>query len=922
MTCTRAMAPIICLAMLAFQSFGGNIYYVDAANGNDAWDGTSSAIPLEGGAGPKRTLTAAMSIVGLESGDTVYAAEGTYDDGSMDGYRVSVPEGVKLVASGSRDGTVIAGECAQGVATSSSPWGCGTGALRCVRLGANSLLHGFTVSGGRAESFDNSSSSTATVGGISGAGSSSLVVCCRITDCVAGNDAGVCDANVIRCEFGNGRAAGKSIYLVRGTAYNCYFDNFAGGLTENINDDRYGVMNSTLRNCKGTCGIRGGYLYNCHMAGLNVDTGNWRSYHYNLGDGSTDNDGSARVSSGSLSVDEEFKRPSKTNTYLVDKGVYAYYTNGATAVELEYLDKDFAGGQRVYGPAIDIGCGEYDKRGDFADALYGSNPGRLSVVEASPLVVPDGSALTIPEGGSLTLRWNDAPILGVDFGYSIMATVSGSATLSFYLNDSQTPLAVYSSGDGTITNMYSASGTNTLRIVASGAGTASVFSPIATDFWYVDAVNGSNSYDARAAEFVSGTKGPVKTLFKVVDKIDSARGSRPLMTEIVYAAPGVYNEGEYGAHRVRVMRGIKLIASGSREETVIEGRAADSGADLIALRCCYMDDGAMVSGFTLRNGHADNSNGGAVLAANNTSCIAYNCVITNNTAGNWGGGMYSGMAIGCLIGDNTSATRAVNAMQSNLYNCLLFPGNAAGTGVYSCYQCNLNACTVLADDSIEGSTTCTFRNSYNESEYANGTYYYSATTIKQSSTVLGEGAFLTTAEEMSMDPVSHAPRKGSKGINAGSYVQYTNGVSGAVLRLLEKDYAGKQRVYDGEMDIGCVEYDARGDMGRNLDRRTVEVTEASPWATVGEDCVVLSDGDWICLNWTFNNDSSVDICPTLAGGGALSLTFDGADVPLVDGAFRINATAGVHDLRFEYSGAGSATLTRFPGSDGFIMIVR
>jgi len=175
---------------------------------------------------------------------------------------------------------------------------------------------------------------------------------------------------------------------------------------------------------------------------------------------------------------------------------------------------------------------------------------------------------------------------------------------------------------------------------------------------------------------------------------------------------------------------------------------------------------------------------------------------------------------------------------------------------------------------------------------------------------------------MSMDPVSHAPRKGSKGINAGSYVQYTNGVSGAVLRLLEKDYAGKQRVYDGEMDIGCVEYDARGDMGRNLDRRTVEVTEASPWATVGEDCVVLSDGDWICLNWTFNNDSSVDICPTQAGGGVLSLTFDGADVPLVAGAFRINATAGVHDLRFEYSGAGSATLTRFPRSDGFIMIVR
>ena len=89
----------ICALVAATTAFGTD-YYVDAIHGNDAWDGTTDAIPtgeaLEADPvhGPRRSLVSAMSLTKVNNGDVVYAAPGTYDVGCDDPFRVRIPEGV------------------------------------------------------------------------------------------------------------------------------------------------------------------------------------------------------------------------------------------------------------------------------------------------------------------------------------------------------------------------------------------------------------------------------------------------------------------------------------------------------------------------------------------------------------------------------------------------------------------------------------------------------------------------------------------------------------------------------------------------------------------------------------------------------------------------------------------------------------
>ena len=66
------------LVLAAATAAYGVDYYVDANNGNDAWDGTTAAIPdqatVEAGgtiAGPRKTLHAMMSDTRVVAGDAV-----------------------------------------------------------------------------------------------------------------------------------------------------------------------------------------------------------------------------------------------------------------------------------------------------------------------------------------------------------------------------------------------------------------------------------------------------------------------------------------------------------------------------------------------------------------------------------------------------------------------------------------------------------------------------------------------------------------------------------------------------------------------------------------------------------------------------------------------------------------------------------
>ena len=64
-------AVLLAVAVAATAQLSATNYYVDAENGNDAWNG-SSATRGEGDVGPKQSLAEVMAISGIKSGDIVY----------------------------------------------------------------------------------------------------------------------------------------------------------------------------------------------------------------------------------------------------------------------------------------------------------------------------------------------------------------------------------------------------------------------------------------------------------------------------------------------------------------------------------------------------------------------------------------------------------------------------------------------------------------------------------------------------------------------------------------------------------------------------------------------------------------------------------------------------------------------------------
>ena len=132
------------MAMTAATAAYGTDYYVDANYGDDGWDGTTATIPTaeqietltqagESIPGPRKTLHAMMSDSRVTVGDTVWAAEGDYNEGGVVNgtavtvNRVQVKAGVTLCASGSRDATFITGS-----GGSYNDGAYSNGAARCV----------------------------------------------------------------------------------------------------------------------------------------------------------------------------------------------------------------------------------------------------------------------------------------------------------------------------------------------------------------------------------------------------------------------------------------------------------------------------------------------------------------------------------------------------------------------------------------------------------------------------------------------------------------------------------------------------------------------------------------------------------------------------------------------------------------------
>lgn len=195
---------------------------------------------------------------------------------------------------------------------------------------------------------------------------------------------------------------------------------------------------------------------------------------------------------------------------------------------------------------------------------------------------------------------------------------------------------------------------------------------------------------------------------QIQDALNAADpGDIILVTNGVYATGGsvVTAAGDI-TNRVALNNAVAVLSVNGYAATMIEGQwdpVSIDGAN--AVRCAWLTNGAVLSGFTLANGGSCGNEGvlslsmrcggGALLS---TNAVIDNCVFTNNTAYDDGAGVAFGTVNNSFMTGNTAG---------------FFGG--AGDGGGGAYEAVLNNCTILNNNTLRensggGVQACTVNN--------------------------------------------------------------------------------------------------------------------------------------------------------------------------------------------------------------------
>ncbi len=282
-----------------------------------------------------------------------------------------------------------------------------------------------------------------------------------------------------------------------------------------------------------------------------------------------------------------------------------------------------------------------------------------------------------------------------------------------------------------------------------------------------------------------------------------------LVTNGVYALSGLLIEGTLGS-RVAINKEITVKSVTGPEETIIKGFGDINGGD--ARRCAYVGTNAVLSGFTLREGHtrtsgivSDQQGGGAWCEDGG---VVSNCIITANSAYSAGGGVYKGTISRCTISSN-SADFGGGVYFGTLDNCLLF-GNSANDDGGGGYRGTYYNCTISSNSAANiagGLYSPTVYNSiiWNNTalddaymNWANGDFYYCCTypmPTSGSDNIITDPEFGTRgAKAFQPSPFSDCIDGGDNGLSKGLYDRI------GMPRILDSDDDGSVIV-----DIGCYE---------------------------------------------------------------------------------------------------------------------
>jgi len=269
---------------------------------------------------------------------------------------------------------------------------------------------------------------------------------------------------------------------------------------------------------------------------------------------------------------------------------------------------------------------------------------------------------------------------------------------------------VWQWGDGTKTTQdfltshaYARPGTYEVRLTAantSGSVSCTTRVHVATATTRYVAVGGGH-----VAPFTSWANAATS----IQAAVDAAwAGDTVLVSNGVYATGG---RAVYGAmtNRVAITKPVTVRSVNGSAVTVIRGARHHPGAENgdSAVRCAYLADRAVLSGFTLTNGATRSSGdswreqrGGGAWCEDGG--VVLNCVLAGNAAHSAGGGANGGTLEDCTLTGNRSAQEDGGASRAVLRSCTLSGNVAHDGGGGGAGACTLYGCTLSGNKAARG----------------------------------------------------------------------------------------------------------------------------------------------------------------------------------------------------------------------------